>query len=65
MDHKFTEQIKQWLETPEAERDFHRWRTNEMLIATYKMAEKHKESKTLEHTTTTLNLTLYFLKTKK
>ena len=22
MDHKFTEQIKQWLETPEAERDY-------------------------------------------
>ena len=25
-----------------ASRDFHRWRTNEMLIATYKMAEKRK-----------------------
>ena len=22
MDHKFTEQIKQWFETPEAERDY-------------------------------------------
>ena len=22
MDHKFTEQIKQWLETPESERDY-------------------------------------------
>ncbi|MBD5184596.1 MAG: hypothetical protein HDS97_06870 [Bacteroidales bacterium] len=22
MDHKFTEQIKQWLDTPEAERDY-------------------------------------------
>ena len=28
-----------------ASRDFHRWRTNEMLIATYKMAEKRKDSK--------------------
>ena len=25
-----------------ASRDFHRWRTNEMLIATYKMAEKRR-----------------------
>lgn len=31
-----------------ASRDFHRWRTNEMLIATYKMAEKRKDSKTME-----------------
>lgn len=31
-----------------ANRDFHRWRTNEMLIATYKMAEKRKDSKTME-----------------
>ena len=31
-----------------ASRDFHRWRTNEMLIATYKMAEKLKDSKTME-----------------
>ena len=31
-----------------ASRDFHRWRTNEMLIATYRMAEKRKDSKTME-----------------
>lgn len=31
-----------------ASRDFHRWRTNEMLIATYKMAEKRKDTKTME-----------------
>lgn len=29
-------------------RDFHRWRTNEMLIATYRMAEKRKDTKTME-----------------
>ena len=28
-----------------ASRDFHRWRTNEMLIATYKMAKKRKDAK--------------------
>ncbi len=33
-------------------RDFHRWRTNEMLIATYKMAEKRKDSKTMERAAT-------------
>ncbi len=35
-----------------ANRDFHRWRTNEMLIATYKMAEKRKDSKTMERAAT-------------
>ena len=35
-----------------ASRDFHRWRTNEMLIATYKMAEKRKDSKTMERAAT-------------
>ena len=36
----------------ECTRDFHRWRTNEMLIATYKMAEKRKDSKTMERAAT-------------
>lgn len=31
-----------------ASRDFHRWRTNEMLIRAYKMAEKRKDTKTME-----------------
>jgi hypothetical protein len=31
-----------------ASRDFHRWRANEMCIATYKMAEKRKDTKTME-----------------
>lgn len=35
-----------------ASRDFHRWRTNEMLIATYKMAEKRKDNKTMEREAT-------------
>ncbi len=35
-----------------ASRDFHRWRTNEMLIATYKMAEKRKDNKTMERAAT-------------
>ena len=35
-----------------ASRDFHRWRTNEMLIATYKMAEKRKDRKTMERAAT-------------
>lgn len=35
-----------------ASRDFHRWCTNEMLIATYKMAEKRKDSKTMERAAT-------------
>ncbi len=35
-----------------ASRDFHRWRTNEMLIATYKMAEKRKDTKTMERAAT-------------
>ncbi len=35
-----------------ASRDFHRWRTNEMLMATYKMAERRKDSKTMERAAT-------------
>ena len=35
-----------------ASRDFHRWRTNEMLVATYKMAEKRKDTKTMERAAT-------------
>lgn len=35
-----------------ASHDFHRWRTNEMLIATYKMAEKRKDNKTMERAAT-------------
>lgn len=31
-----------------ASRDFHRWRASEMLVATYKMAEKRKDTKTME-----------------
>ena len=31
-----------------ASRDFHRWRFNEMILATYKMAEKRKDTKTME-----------------
>ena len=31
-----------------ASRDFHRWRYNEMILATYKMAEKRKDTKTME-----------------
>lgn len=31
-----------------ASRDFHRWRFNEMIINTYKMAEKRKNTKTME-----------------
>lgn len=31
-----------------ASRDFHRWRANEMLMATYRMAEKKKDTKTME-----------------
>lgn len=30
-----------------ASRDFHRWRFNEMIINTYKMAEKRKDTKTM------------------
>lgn len=33
-----------------ASRDFHRWRYNEMILATYKMAEKRKDTKTMERT---------------
>lgn len=35
-----------------ANRDFHRWRTNEMLINTYRMAEKRKDTKTMERAAT-------------
>ena len=35
-----------------ASRDFHRWRTNEMLVATYKMAEKRKDTRTMGRTAT-------------
>lgn len=35
-----------------ASRDFHRWRTNEMLMATYKMAERRHDSKTMERAAT-------------
>ena len=35
-----------------ASRDFHRWRTNEMLIATYKKAESRNDSKTMERAAT-------------
>lgn len=31
-----------------ASRDFHRWRASEMLMNTYKMAEKRKDTKTME-----------------
>ena len=31
-----------------ASRDFHRWRFNDMVLATYKMAEKRKDTKTME-----------------
>lgn len=31
-----------------ASRDFHRWRFNEMILATYKMAKKRKDTKTME-----------------
>lgn len=29
-------------------RDFHRWRTNQMLLSTWQMAEKRKDTKTME-----------------
>ena len=35
-----------------ASRDFHRWRTNEMLMNTYKLAEKRKDTKTMERAAT-------------
>ncbi len=35
-----------------ASRDFHRWRTNQMLMATYKMAKKRNDSKTMERAAT-------------
>ena len=36
----------------QASRDFHRWRTNEMLMNTFKMAEKRKDTKTMERAAT-------------
>lgn len=33
-------------------RDFHRWRYNEMILATFKMAEKRKDTKTMERAAT-------------
>lgn len=35
-----------------AARDFHRWRTNEMLIDAFKMAKKRKDTKTMERAAT-------------
>lgn len=35
-----------------AARDFHRWRTNEMLMATWDMAKARKDTKTMERTAT-------------
>lgn len=32
----------------EASRDYHRWRANEMLLETYQMAKKRKDTKTME-----------------
>ena len=32
----------------EASRDFHRWRYNEMILETYQMAKKRKDTKTME-----------------
>ncbi|MDE6272899.1 MAG: hypothetical protein K2M31_07825 [Muribaculaceae bacterium] len=32
----------------QASRDFHRWRYNEMILKAYKMAEKRKDTKTME-----------------
>ena len=31
-----------------AARDFHRWRNNEMILETYQMAKKRKDTKTME-----------------
>ncbi|MCH5346148.1 MAG: hypothetical protein J1E63_03505 [Muribaculaceae bacterium] len=36
----------------QASRDFHRWRTNEMLMNTFKMAQKRKDTKTMERAAT-------------
>ncbi len=35
-------------ELSKATRDFHRWRYNEMILSTYRMAEKRKDTKTME-----------------
>ena len=36
----------------EATRDFHRWRYNEMILETYQMAKKRKDTKTMEKAAT-------------
>ncbi len=36
----------------EATRDFHRWRYNEMILETYQMAKKRKDTKTMERAAT-------------
>ncbi len=36
----------------EASRDFHRWRYNEMIMETYQMAKKRKDTKTMERAAT-------------
>ena len=36
----------------QASRDFHRWRASEMLMSTFKMAEKRKDTKTMERAAT-------------
>lgn len=36
-----------------ANRDFHRWRANEMLMNTYRLAEKRKDTKTMERVVST------------
>ncbi len=36
-----------------ASREFHRWRANEMLLQTYKMAESRKDTRTMERTVST------------
>lgn len=36
-----------------AARDFHRWRANEMLLHTFEMAEKRKDTRTMERTVAT------------
>lgn len=36
----------------EQSRDFHRWRTNEMLLETYQMAKARKDAKTMERAAT-------------
>ena len=35
-----------------ATRDFHRWKTNQMLLETYQMARKRKDAKTMERAAT-------------